>query len=116
MSDQCLFCKIINGEIPSTLAFETDKVYAFHDIIPQAKTHVLVVHKTHTVNVNEMAQDLQALSEVFSAIKDFTHNSGLEKTGFRIVTNCGPHAGQTIFHTHFHLLGGEPLGGFGKPH
>jgi histidine triad (HIT) family protein len=114
MSDSCLFCKIIKGEVPSKMAFETDQIYAFHDIIPQAKTHILVVHKKHSANVVEMSKDPQSLVEVFTAISEYAHSSGLEKTGFRIVTNCGPDAGQTVFHTHFHILGGEELKRFGN--
>lgn len=112
--DNCLFCKIIKGEIPSKKVFENDNVFAFEDIHPQAKIHLLFLHKGHTTNINEMSKDSSAIAEVFSAIADFTQDKELSHEGFRVVTNLGKHAGQTVFHTHFHLLGGEPLGHFGR--
>lgn len=112
--DNCLFCKIIKGEIPSTKVYEDDHVLGFVDIYPQAKTHLLFVHKVHTSNINEMADEPCTVGEVFTAIKKFTTSAGLTKNGFRVVTNLGPEAGQTVFHTHFHVLGGEKLGRFGS--
>jgi len=113
MNSQCLFCKIKSGEIPSKKVFESDQVIGFHDLHPQAKLHVLFIHKNHTNNINEMSHDGEALKEVFSAIAQFTKNNKLDESGFRVVTNIGKHGGQTIFHTHFHVLAGEPLGPFG---
>jgi histidine triad (HIT) family protein len=114
MSDKCLFCKIIKGEIPSNKVFENDLVYGFEDIYPQAKTHVLFVHKNHTPDITHMVEDGNTIAEVFKAISDYTKNKGLDSNGFRIVANTGKNAGQTVFHTHFHVLGGEPLARFGK--
>lgn len=108
----CLFCKIIKGEIPSEKIFENDSVYAFKDIYPMAKEHYLFISKNHSANINEM--DTKDLLEVMSAIKEFTTNSKLEKDGFRVVTNINKNGGQTVFHTHFHVLGGEQLGRFGS--
>lgn len=108
----CLFCRIVKKEIPVSFVYENEHVIALNDIHPQAKTHILFIHKDHTKNINE--QNSKQLGEVFAAIKEFTSKNDLEKTGFRIVTNCGPNGGQTVFHTHFHILGGEQLGGFGK--
>lgn len=114
MSD-CLFCKIINGDIPSNKIFENDQIYAFEDIAPMACGHVLFVHRHHSHDINAMSSDSPAqLAEVFSAIATFTRAKGYDKSGFRVVTNCGPNAGQTVFHSHFHVLFGEKLGTFGK--
>lgn len=114
MGQDCLFCKIIKGEIPSEKVFENESVYGFKDISPLAKEHYLFIHKNHTANINEIA-DLapEQLTDVFKGISAFTKKSGLTEKGFRVVTNYGPYAGQTVFHTHFHVLGGEPLKGFG---
>jgi histidine triad (HIT) family protein len=114
MNDNCLFCKIIRGEIPSNKVYENESVYGFEDIYPQAKVHVLFVHKTHTHDVTEMAADEKAIAVIFKSISEYTKTKGLESNGFRVVTNIGKNAGQTVFHTHFHVVGGEPLGRFGK--
>jgi len=114
MSD-CLFCKIITGDIPSEKVFEDENVYAFKDIYPQAKEHYLFISKTHTTNINELSFDKDSLHNIFKAIKTFTEDeTALSKDGFRVVTNHGKWGGQTVFHTHFHVLGGEQLGSFGK--
>ena len=107
----CLFCKIIKGEIPSEKVFENENVYAFKDIAPMAKEHYLFISKTHSKNVNEMSA--QQIQEIFAAIKEFTQSHSLEENGFRVVTNINQHGGQTVFHTHFHVLGGEQLRAFG---
>ncbi|MBP9680296.1 MAG: HIT domain-containing protein [Bacteriovorax sp.] len=112
--EDCLFCKIISGVIPSKKVFENEKVYAFEDIHPQADTHLLFLHKNHTTNINEMSKESNAIGEVFSAIADFTKDKDLSREGFRVVTNLGKNAGQTVFHTHFHVVGGEVLGHFGR--
>ncbi|WP_408097577.1 histidine triad nucleotide-binding protein [Peredibacter sp. HCB2-198] len=114
MSD-CIFCKIVKGEIPSTKIFENETVIGFKDLRPQAKIHQLFIHKSHTKDINDLAKnDPKELSDVFNAIRTYTINEGLVKDGFRVVTNLGPNAGQTVFHTHFHVLAGEPLGHFGS--
>jgi len=107
----CLFCRIFNREIPVNLVYENEKVIGFKDIAPQAKEHYLFIHKNHSNHVNELGQN--DLVDVFHAIKLFTESTELKKTGFRVVTNSGSDAGQTVFHTHFHVLGGEALRGFG---
>jgi histidine triad (HIT) family protein len=115
MSTDCIFCKIIQGSIPSTKIFENDQVFAFKDLGPQAQTHYLFIHKRHTRHVNEMVDsDAEQLIDIFRAIKDVSQSEGLDQNGFRVVTNLGANAGQTVFHTHFHLLGGQPLGRFGR--
>ncbi len=107
----CLFCKIVRGEIPSEKVFENEFVYAFKDIYPMAKEHYLFISKNHSKNINEMNPN--DLKNVMSAIKEFTSQSELETNGFRIVTNINKNGGQTVFHTHFHVLGGEQLSRFG---
>jgi histidine triad (HIT) family protein len=114
MSSDCIFCKIAKGEIPSNKVYEDEFVLGFVDLHPQAKIHNLFIHKTHTKNINEFSTNSQTLSEIFTAIKKFTESSGLDQDGFRIVTNLGKNAGQTVFHTHFHVLAGEKLGLFGS--
>lgn len=114
MSADCLFCKIVKGEIPSTKVFENDKVIGFVDIYPQAKIHLLFLHKNHTANINEMAQNPASVGEVYQAIAEYTKAQGLDQGGFRVVTNLGKDAGQTVFHTHFHVVSGEKLGRFGS--
>lgn len=108
MSD-CLFCKIIKGEISSEKVFENENVYAFKDIYPQAKEHYLFISKNHTKDMTEMPPS--EIATVMSAIQEFVRNEKIES--FRIVSNIGELAGQTVFHTHFHVLTGEKLKGFG---
>ena len=107
----CLFCKIINGEIPSDKVYENDKVYAFRDIAPQAPIHVVIVPKTHIASANDITADNSSLvADIYEAIPEIAKALGLSKSGYRIVNNCGKDAGQTVFHIHFHLLGGEQGG------
>lgn len=115
MSADCLFCKIAKGDIPTPKVFENEKVVAFKDLHPHSAKHFLFIHKNHTKDVNDMmsAEPTQA-QDIFQAISEFTKSEGLLNDGYRVVTNVGAHGGQTIFHTHFHLLGGERLGKFGR--
>jgi histidine triad (HIT) family protein len=111
----CIFCKIVDGLIPSTKVYENEKIVAFNDLGPQASKHILFIHRSHNQDINEMMnQDPTQVQDIFMAIKEFTHREGLDQKGFRVVTNLGEHAGQTVFHTHFHVLGGEHLGHFGR--
>ena len=108
MSD-CLFCKIIAGEIPSTKVYEDETVFAFRDINPMAPTHVLVVPKTHIADCNGVTADNSALvAHIFEVIPKIAAAEGLVD-GYRVVSNCGPDAGQTVQHLHFHILGGKAL-------
>ena len=105
----CLFCKIIAGDIPSTKVYEDELVYAFRDIAPQAPTHILVIPKAHIASVAELTADNSAVvAHIFEVIPQIAKAEGLEN-GYRVVSNCGPDAGQTVFHLHFHILGGKPL-------
>ena len=111
MSYDCLFCKIISGEIPSNEVYSDDQVYAFHDINPAAPTHVLVVPKKHISAVNDSSEDHQSLlSALLVAANRIVTQLGLEEAGFRYVINTGGDGGQTVFHLHLHILGGRPLG------
>ena len=105
----CIFCKIIAGDIPSTKVYEDETVYAFRDINPQAPTHILVIPKAHIASVNELTGDNSAVvAHIFEVIPKIAAAEGL-KNGYRVVSNCGPDAGQTVFHLHFHILGGQEL-------
>lgn len=109
MSD-CLFCKIASGEIPSKQAYADDEVYAFHDIRPQAPTHVLVIPRRHVASLDDTSDADQAwLGRTLLAVRHVARELGIA-SGYRVVTNCGTPAGQSVFHIHFHLLGGRPLG------
>ena len=105
----CLFCKIIAGEIPSAKVYEDELVYAFRDIAPQAPTHVLVVPKAHMEDVNDVtAENSAVIAHIFEVIPQIAKAEGLEN-GYRVVSNCGADAGQTVQHLHFHILGGKKL-------
>ena len=108
MSD-CLFCKIIAGEIPSTKVYEDDSVLAFRDIAPQAPTHVLVIPKAHISGCDGVTWENSAVvAHIFEVIPAIAKSEGLTN-GYRVVSNCGPDAGQTVPHLHFHILGGKAL-------
>ena len=105
----CLFCKIIAGDIPSTKVYEDGTVYAFRDIAPQAPTHILVVPKAHIASVAEVsAENSAVVAHIFEVIPQIAAAEGLVN-GYRVVSNCGSDAGQTVNHLHFHILGGKQL-------
>ena len=107
--ENCLFCKIINGVIPSTKVYEDELVYAFRDIAPQAPTHILVIPKAHIDGCNGItAENSAVVAHIFEVIPAIAKADGLE-SGYRVVSNCGADAGQTVFHLHFHILGGKQL-------
>jgi len=109
MSD-CIFCKIIEGAIPSQLVYQDEFVYAFRDITPQSPVHILVIPKEHITSVAELTPENSFLAaKCFEAIAKIAESEGLGE-GFRVVTNSGADGGQTVFHLHFHLLGGRKLG------
>lgn len=106
----CLFCKIIQGEIPSTKVYEDDEVYAFLDIDPQAPTHIVVVPKAHIASANELTeQNAAVVGKIFSAIAKIAKEQGFADAGYRVVNNCGEDGGQTVGHLHFHVLAGRSL-------
>ncbi len=108
MSD-CLFCKIVAGEIPSDKVYEDDSVLAFRDIAPQAPTHILVIPKCHIGSVAELnGENSAVVAHIFTVIGEIARAEGLTG-GYRVVSNCGADAGQTVQHLHFHILGGKAL-------
>ena len=105
----CLFCKIIAGDIPSSKVYEDETVFAFRDIAPQAPTHILVVPKAHLSGCNDVtAENSAVVARIFEVIPQIAKAEGLEG-GYRVVSNCGDDAGQTVHHLHFHILGGQKL-------
>lgn len=105
----CLFCSIIKGDIPSTKVFENEWVYAFKDINPMAPVHVLVVPKVHISGADGIsAENSSYVAKIFEAIPEIAKSCGL-KNGYRVITNCGPDACQSVPHLHFHILGGTKL-------
>lgn len=104
--DGCIFCKIAAGEIPSTKAYEDDRVLAFYDLEPQAPTHILVIPKQHIAWANDInAQNSADIAHIFEVIPQIAEKLGF--TDYRIVNNCGDAAGQTVKHLHFHVLAGR---------
>ena len=105
----CIFCKIVAGEIPSTKVYEDELVFAFRDINPQAPTHILVIPKAHIPSVNAVTGENSAVvAHIFEVIPKIAAMENL-MDGYRVVSNCGPDAGQTVLHLHFHILGGKEL-------
>jgi histidine triad (HIT) family protein len=111
VDNDCLFCRIVAGEIPATVVYETDTTLAFRDIDPKAPVHVLVIPKEHYPDVVALALAAPALSaDVLAAAAAVAEAEGLRGDGFRLIFNTGGYAGQEVFHAHGHLLGGAPLG------
>ncbi len=108
MTESCLFCRIVRGEIPATIVREDEHTVAFRDIDPKAPTHVLVVPREHVADLNS-ATDAAMLGRLVLAARDIAASEGIAGDGYRTVFNCGAHAGQTVFHVHLHLLGGRAL-------
>lgn len=107
--ENCLFCKIIAGDIPSTKVYEDEKILAFRDIAPMAPTHILVIPKEHIPSVDGVnAENSSIVAHIFETIPLIAAAEGL-KNGYRVVSNCGSDAGQTVPHLHFHILGGKVL-------
>ena len=107
--ENCLFCKIIAGDIPSSKVYEDETILAFRDIAPQAPTHILVIPKMHIPSVDGVtAENSGVIAHIFETIPAIAKAEGLEG-GYRVVSNCGDHAGQTVKHLHFHILGGKQL-------
>jgi histidine triad (HIT) family protein len=111
MSD-CLFCKIARKEVPSAIVYEDDTVLAFKDIFPQAPVHLLIIPKAHCEGLADMTPETTAASaRILQVASKLAADQGVHASGWRLLSNCGADAGQTVFHLHFHLLGGKPLGG-----
>ncbi|KNF09353.1 hypothetical protein CLPU_3c01310 [Gottschalkia purinilytica] len=109
MSD-CIFCKIVKGEIPAKKVYEDDKVIAFNDISPQSPIHILVIPKNHISSANDINdENKEIIGHIFSVISNIAKSEGIADKGYRIVNNCGEDGGQTVSHIHFHILGGRQL-------
>ena len=108
--EDCLFCKIATGQIPSTIVYQDDQIVAFKDINPQAPHHILLIPKRHITSMDHVTkEDGQLLVNIFTVAQQLAHQLQIEN-GYRFLTNVGRDAGQSVFHLHFHLLGGRSLG------
>jgi histidine triad (HIT) family protein len=108
----CIFCKIVNGELPSRKAYESDTVVAFHDITPKAPVHAIIVPKKHidTMNEVETGTDDTVIAELFHAARQIARELGIAESGYRLVNNCNSDSGMEVSHLHIHILGGRKLG------
>lgn len=110
MSEDCLFCKILAGDIPADIIYESESAIAFRDISPQAPTHVLVIPRKHVSTINDLDEEDRALvGDLFLAAKQIAAEEGIDESGYRAVMNCNEGAGQSVFHIHLHVLGGRGL-------
>ncbi|MDO4778186.1 MAG: histidine triad nucleotide-binding protein [Tissierellia bacterium] len=105
----CIFCKLANKEIPTEVVYEDEYVFAFNDLDPKAPYHILFVPKKHINSNNEVEEDDQIISRIFSAIRKVAKEKGFDKTGYRIVNNIGEDGGQSVFHIHFHVMAGRKM-------
>jgi len=107
-SQDCLFCRIVDGDIPADVIYQSDVAIAFRDINPQAPTHVLIIPRRHVSTINDLnAGDEELVGNLVLAAKEIARQEGLAENGYRVVMNCGEEAGQSVFHMHLHLLGGR---------
>ncbi|UCC67243.1 MAG: histidine triad nucleotide-binding protein [Armatimonadota bacterium] len=110
-SAECIFCRIASGEIPATIVYQDELVVAFRDVNPQAPTHVLVIPREHVPSLNAVSeQDKDSIGHIVRVSAQIAEAEGCADTGYRLVANCGPEAGQSVDHVHFHLLAGRRLG------
>lgn len=116
MSEDCIFCKIVDKEIPSTIVYEDEDILAFKDINPVAPVHILIIPKKHIPTITDMTrEDVELIGKIHLAAGEIARDAGIFDRGFRLVNNCRSDGGQVVYHLHFHLLGGENLGGiFGR--
>ncbi len=106
----CVFCKIIGGSQPAAILYQDEMVTAFRDNHPAAQTHILIVPNKHMVSVNQVtAEDEPTLGRLFTAARLLAEQEGIQETGYRLIVNTGPYAGQAVFHLHLHLLGGQRM-------
>lgn len=108
--DDCIFCKIVNKQIPSRIVYEDDSILVFHDIDPKAPVHVLVIPKQHIPSINEVTEEnSQVIAHIFATMLKIAQQLGIKDSGYRVVVNCGKDAGQAVNHLHYHVLGGRSL-------
>lgn len=106
----CLFCKIVNGDIPAEKVYETDDIIAFKDILPQAPLHCLIIPRKHIETLNDITEaDHELIGKIYAVAKKIVTEAGFAQEGYRVVSNCNKAAGQTVFHIHFHVLAGREL-------
>ncbi len=109
--EDCIFCKIINREIPSSIVYEDGDIIAFRDVNPQAPVHILVIPKKHISSLIDLKEEDEFLiGKIFTVINKIAKQEGINKKGFRVIVNCGEDGGQEVKHLHFHILGGKKLG------
>lgn len=109
-SSECIFCKIVAGEIPCRKVYEDEHVIAFHDLYPAAPSHALVIPKKHVSTLLDFTEeDTELMGKVLRGVQHVAKELGLDESGFRVVNNMGEHGGQTVYHVHFHVLGGRHL-------
>ena len=110
MTDECVFCRIISGEIPSNTVYDDGEIVAFRDVQPIAPTHILIVPRRHISGVNELAPGDEALvGRIVLVARQLAQKEGIDESGYRLVVNCGPDGGQAVMHLHLHLIGGRKL-------
>jgi len=110
MMTDCLFCKMVSGDIQPDVVFEDDDVLAFRDVNPQAPVHVLVIPKSHIATTNELTPEHASLiGRMVLAARQIAADEGVAEPGYRMVMNCNPEAGQSVYHIHLHMLGGRPM-------
>ena len=110
MSDHCIFCKIVSKEAKANIVYQDEQVTAFRDIHPVAPTHILIVPNRHIDSVGRMElEDEQVVGHIFSVARRLAEQEGISTGGYRLITNTGPHGGQTVFHLHVHLIGGQRM-------
>ena len=110
MNNDCLFCKISTGSIPSEFVYESDTLFAINDINPQAPTHILIIPRVHHSSLLEVEEtDYELMGSIITVANYLAKERGLNKSGYRLVVNCGAGAGQSVFHIHYHILGGRPM-------
>lgn len=110
MAEDCIFCKIVSGELPSTKVYEDEYAYAFKDLYPAAPVHILVIPKKHIVSLDHAEkEDQEVLGHLLLTVQKVARELGLDEEGYRVINNIGKNGGQTVYHIHFHLLGGRAL-------
>ena len=109
--EDCLFCKIVKGEVPSNKVYEDDEILAFHDINPATPIHILVIPKKHITTHNDLEkEDIELMGKIHMVINQIAEENGFKENGYRLIVNCGEDGGQEVKHLHFHILAGKKLG------
>ena len=109
--EDCLFCKIVKGEVPSNKVYEDDEILAFHDINPATPIHILVIPKKHITTHNDLGkEDIELMGKIHMVINQIAEEKGFKENGYRLIVNCGEDGGQEVKHLHFHILAGKKMG------